>query len=125
MWNRKICIWLQIAIVAMSSAPSLVAAELELREKPITVKFVDYKFAVKKDAAGVPKMDWELFRSRPRKTTEERWPAIEIENDHIRVQLIPSMARVHSFVNKHTGNEQLWINPCAIPLGPITILDFG
>jgi hypothetical protein len=62
-------------------------------------------------------MHWKLFNSRPRKIVHAKWKGIEIENEHFRVQLIPSMGRVHSFVHKATGNEQLWINPCALPLG--------
>lgn len=105
------------ALVLLASSNRSVDADVGLRSVAVEVKFVDYKFAVQVDRNGVPKMDWGLFRSRPKRIRREKWSAIEIENNHIRVQLIPSMGRVHSFINKQTGNEQLWINPCAVPLG--------
>ena len=88
-----------------------------MRAVKVPVQFIDYQFAVKNDQRGVPVFDWKEFRKRPSETVSTLWSGIELANDFIKVQIVPSMARIHSLVNQRTANEQLWINPCAKPLG--------
>ena len=88
-----------------------------LRHVQIQVRHIDYEFAVKTGNDRVPRFDWNEFRSRPRAIVTTTWPAIELENNELKVQIVPSKGRIHSLVNKHTGHEQLWINPTAVPLG--------
>ena len=107
--------WTIWGLLASCAVP--VCAEVTLRQTEVSVRFVDYRFAVKTGDAGVPKLDWDLFRRRPRETVTENWPAIELQNSSLKAVLIPRMARVHSLVSRSTRNEQLWINPCAVPLG--------
>ncbi len=96
---------------------AIAASTFTMRAVKVPIQFIDYQFAVKKDQRGVPVFDWKRFRQQPPKTVSAMWSAIELENEFIKVQIIPSMARIHSIVNQRTGNEQLWINPCAKPLG--------
>ena len=92
-------------------------ADVTLRRVVVPLRFVDYAFAVEKDAAGVPVMNWEKFHARPRNVVSRKTDGIVLENGWFRATLIPAMGRLHSFIDKQTGHEQLWINPIAIPLG--------
>lgn len=103
---------LALGVSQLSSA----AAPVELRKVEVPVRFVEYQFAVESGEDGVPRFDWERFRSRPEKMVAETWEGIELENAETKVVIIPAMGRVHSLVHKPTGKEQLWINPCARPL---------
>ncbi len=53
----------------------------------------------------------------PRQLVTKRQRAIVLQNDHFRATIIPEAGRLHSFVNRQTGNEELWVNPVAVPLG--------
>ena len=90
---------------------------VHLRSSDVSLRYLEYEYAVSVDAAGVPKMDWKRYRSRAEKVVTRKVPAKIIENKWFRATLIPSMGRVHSFVHMPSGREQLWINPIAVPLG--------
>ena len=106
-----------VATFAVAQMTAAAAAQLSTKEVVVPVRHVDYAFAVSKSPNGVPTMDWDLFKSRPRKIITSQWDGIQIENSFFRATLIPSMGRIHSFINKSTEHEQLWINPCAKPIG--------
>ena len=91
--------------------------QVMLRTIRVPIRHVDYQFAVKKDASGLSQFDWQAFRDRPRKVVDAVYKGVLLENDTLQATLVPSHGRVHSLVNKVTGNELLWINPCALPLG--------
>jgi hypothetical protein len=92
------------------------AEALRLLKTKQPVHYLEYEFAVKSGADGVPRMNWELFRSRsPRLITRSR-AAVVLENRYFRATLIPAMGRLRSFVHKPSGHEQLWVNPAAIPI---------
>lgn len=97
-------------------ATGLAASPLESRKVQIPVRLIDHRFAVRPDENGVPRFNWERFRSRPENTVTENWDGVEFENSELKVVIIPAMGRIHSLVHKPTGQEQLWINPCARPL---------
>ena len=78
---------------------------------------LDYAFAVSPDARGVPKIDWKRYRSRPEKVVTSVVEGVVLENRYFRATILPSMGRLHSFVNRETDRELLYINPIAIPLG--------
>ena len=84
---------------------------------PVSIRHVDYQFAVKQEESGLRRFDWKAFRKRPRKIVSNVYEGVLLENDALKATLIPSKGRIHSLVNKSTGNELLWINPCALPLG--------
>jgi len=88
-----------------------------LEDAPVVIRHVDYEFAIKQDASGLRSMDWDKFKERPRTIVDKTYEGIRLENASLRVTLVPNRGRVHSMVNKATGNEMLWINPCALPLG--------
>ncbi|MCA9217817.1 MAG: DUF5107 domain-containing protein, partial [Planctomycetales bacterium] len=91
--------------------------EVSLRAVDVPIRHVDYQFAVKQDASKVRRFDWKVFRDRPQRIVDNKYEGLVLENDALRVTLMPSLGRVHSMINKKTGNELLWINPCAKPLG--------
>lgn len=93
------------------------ADEVSLQQTQIPTRHVDYQFAITQDAAGLRSMDWKAFNARPRKIVDAKYRGIVFENDALRVTLMSEFGRVHSLLNKVTGNEMLWINPCALPLG--------
>ena len=94
-----------------------VADEVSLHKVDVPIRHVDYRFALKKEESGLRRFDWKTFKERPRKIIVQDYPGLLLENDALRVTLILELGRVHSIVNKATGNELLWINPCALPLG--------
>ena len=91
--------------------------DVELRVAPVSIRHVDYQFAVKQEESGLRRFDWKAFRKRPRKIVSNVYEGVLLENDALKATLIPSKGRIHSLVNKSTGNELLWINPCALQLG--------
>ena len=114
---------LRLSVVSLLMLMSLGLAtlgfgkELELRRTKVPVTFVEYRFAILEDERGVPVFDRKRFQSRPQlKVTEER-DAIVLENECFRATLLPTQGRLHSFIDRRTGHEQLWVNPTAIPLG--------
>ena len=114
---------LRLSVVSLLMLMSLGLAtlgfgkELELRRTKVPITFVEYRFAILEDERGVPVFDRKRFQSRPQlKVTEER-DAIVLENECFRATLLPTQGRLHSFIDRRTGHEQLWINPTAIPLG--------
>ena len=121
--TRRLC-WVRILTGVLVSCVGMLLCNGGMAHPPVTmravkvpVQFIDYQFAVKNDQRGVPVFDWKEFRKRPSETVSTLWSGIELANDFIKVQIVPSMARIHSLVNQRTANEQLWINPCAKPLG--------
>ena len=113
LWIAGILIWSGCAHVSTREVTG------EVRRVPtvVTLRHLDYQSAVSLDERGVPKMDWQDYRSRPERVVESRVPAVVLENQWFRATLIPQMGRLHSFVDRRSGREQLWINPIAIPLG--------
>ena len=81
------------------------------------VRYVEYEYAVKPDNRGVPVFSRLAFDQRPRRIVTKDRPAIVLENDRFRALILPSQGRLHSFVNRRSGSELLWINPVAHPLG--------
>ena len=94
-----------------------VGSDVTLRDIRLPIRHVDYQFAVKEEDSGLRRFDWDLFRQRPRTIVSPVYDCVVLENDVLRVTLMPSRGRVHSLINKATGHELLWINPCALPLG--------
>ncbi len=90
---------------------------VSLTQSQVVLRHLDYRFAVTANELGVPTMDWDVYRARPERTIETRVVALILENQWLRATLIPSMGRLHSFIDKGSGREQLWINPIAVPLG--------
>ena len=103
-------------LVCICSTPAL-SQQVLLRAAQIPVRHIDYRFAVQQQDSGVPRFDRKAFEAQPKKIIESEFDGLLLENDSLRVTLMPALGRVHSIVNKVTGNELLWINPCALPLG--------
>jgi hypothetical protein len=101
--------------LAFSLSPAQ-ASEFRLARTTVTLRYVAYEFALETGADGVPRLNWDRFRQRPREVVTHKCPAVVLENGHFRATLLPAMGRLHSFVHKPTGHEQLWINPVAIPI---------
>ena len=110
----RTCLLLVFIVFHALVAP---ADEVTLQNVAVVIRHVDYEFAIKENAYGLRTMDWDKFKSRPQKIVDKQYEGIRIENEAFRVTLVPNRGRVHSMVNKVTGNEMLWINPCALPLG--------
>ena len=100
---------------AWCAAPSSPA--VRLTQTQVTLHYVAYEFAVMRDPHGVPKFDKALFSKRERRIVKRQESAIILENRSLKATLLPAMGRLHSLISKATGNEQLWINPIALPLG--------
>ena len=105
------------SVMVMFFASLSVADSVSLRKVDVPIRHVDYRFALKKEESGLHRFDWKTFKERPRKIIVQDYPGLLLENDSLRVTLIPELGRVHSIVNKATGNELMWVNPCALPLG--------
>jgi hypothetical protein len=115
LWIMVILGWLDCGCTHFSSREFI--GEVRRVPTTVTLRHLDYQFAVSLDERGVPKMNWQLYRSRPERVVESRVPAVVLETRWFRATLIPQMGRLHSFVDRRSGREQLWINPIAIPLG--------
>lgn len=89
---------------------------VRLTRVSVPVRCIDYAFALKLDATGVPRFDWKAFEGRPRQEVTRNVEGVILENRWLRVTLLPSMGRVRSVIYKPTGHEQLWVNPVAVPL---------
>jgi Domain of unknown function (DUF5107) len=87
-----------------------------LRRFTVKLRYIEYEFALVKSEQGIPRLDWKRLKSRPRKVVAHARDAIVLENSHLRATIIPKMGRLHSFVHKPSGKEQLWGNPIAIPI---------
>ena len=92
-------------------------AEVTIEPTIVSLRHVDYAFAVEKNEQGVPVIDWDTFRAQPRKVITQDREGLILENQWFSTTLIPSMGRVYSFIDKATNQEQLYINRLAIPLG--------
>src|SRR5438552_2240227 len=91
-------------------------AGFHLRKTAVTVRCVDYEFAVRKTADGVPRFDWARFQGRPQQIISQKQTAVVLTNRFFRATIIPSRGRIRSFIPNATGNEELWINPAAVPI---------
>lgn len=103
-------------VLVLSTAGLSKPDDLHLHRTQVRLRHVDYQFAVRKDGAGVPRFDAKLFGGRPPEIVERSVEGLVLENAHFRATFIPSMGRLHSFVHKPSGHEQLWVNPAAVPL---------
>ena len=114
-WRTSVFAFIGIIFLELGAGAG--AGEVSMQNVPVGIRHIDYEFAVKRDASGIPRMNWDVFRGRPRKTIDATYDGILLQNDSVRVTLIPDRGRIHSLVNRATGNELLWINPSALPLG--------
>ncbi len=93
------------------------AEDVSLRHRTVVLTHLDYRYAVREDAAGVPRIDWSVYRTRPERVVTTQVRAVELKNQYFRATLLPAMGRLYSLVNQETDRELLYINPVAIPLG--------
>ncbi|MBI1899390.1 MAG: DUF5107 domain-containing protein [Acidobacteria bacterium] len=87
-----------------------------MKHRKLPVSYVEYEFALKKNPAGVPVLDWELFESRPPRIVKRSQEAVTLENELFRATLLPARGLIYSFFYKPTQHEQLWINRAAMPI---------
>ena len=59
--------------VALMSGALAARAEVSIEPTTVSLRHVDYAFAVEKSEQGVPVIHWETFRAQPRKViTQDR-----------------------------------------------------
>lgn len=95
--------------VAATVQAAAAAAPFSLTETVLTIPQVDYEPAVHyREGDPYPHLD----RARVNRDTvvHRRHPAVILENEHIRLSVLPAMGRVYSMVYKPTGHEELWRN---------------
>ncbi len=89
-------------------------AELVLREFELALRQVDLSHCVSTNVSGYPRIDQtKVDLSR---IVRRNHKAVLLENQFLRVILLPEMGRLYSIFSKVTGHEQLWTNPIARPL---------
>lgn len=87
-----------------SAAPSL-----SLREASLVVPQVDYEGALfKKPGDPYPHLD--LASVRPDRVVAKPHRAVVLDNEYLKLTLLPDMGRVYSLVYKPTGHEVFWRN---------------
>ena len=104
--DRVLQLTLALCCIAFSGV-SVRSNEVSMRDVSVVIRHVDYEFAVTQEASGLRRMDWDEFKSRPRTIIDKQYKGIRLENDLLKVTLVPKRGRVHSMVNKVTGNELL------------------
>lgn len=102
--------------LALALAPLVLRAELSVVETNLVLRQVDYEPAIEIDASGYPRLDLAKVSLSPPRVVERSRRAVILENRHVRVTVLPEMGRVYSFVNRFTGNENLWTNAVAKPI---------
>lgn len=110
------CIVALLAVAIPMAPYSSRAKPFRLEKTRVPLRYVEYEFALRKGADGVPRLDWKRFRERPARLITRRREAVVLENRYFRATVIPSMGRLRSFIHRPSGREQLWINPAAIPI---------
>lgn len=108
--------WVGVAIVLVSAeggpggvfAPSA-ASRFSLEAVTLSIPQVDYEPAVYyRDGDPYPHIDFQKI-DRQRVVVKDH-AAVVVENEYLRLTLLPSMGRIYSLVYKPTGHEQLWHN---------------
>lgn len=80
-----------------------------LIEIPLTIPQVDYERAIYyREHDPYPHVDFSKVRRDTVVQKEHR--AVVLENEYIRLTLLPDMGRVYSLIYKPTGHEQFWRN---------------
>lgn len=98
----------------MAILPCAAETSVSLRETTILLKQVDLSEATRNDAFGYPRID--PARVDLGRIVERSHKAVLLENEYIRVVVLPEMGRVFSLFDKISGHEQLWTNEIARPI---------
>ncbi len=62
------------------------------------------------------KLDWSLYDSAPRTPIERRFTALVLENEYLRVTVLPELGgRIYECLFKPTGHDELYRNPVVKP----------
>ncbi len=107
---------LALAVCIILCLPASVLGLLRLSEGDITVRMLSYDQALRYDELGYPRFVPRGYDRLSAEVVEKSLPAITIENNYIKLVLLPEMGRVYSFLFKPTGHEQLWRAKVAGPL---------
>ena len=83
--------------------------ELSLGESRLVIPQVDYEPALFK-TPGDPYPHLDLASVRADRVIDKPHRAIVMENEYVRLTLLPDMGRVYSLVYKPTGHEVFWRN---------------
>jgi hypothetical protein len=94
-----------------SSAPGL-----SLRETSLVISQVDYEKALFR-TPGDPYRHLDASSVRSDRVIAKPHRAVVLENEFIRLTLLPDMGRVYSFIYKPTGHEVFWKNDI-VTVGP-------
>jgi hypothetical protein len=76
---------------------------------------VDYEPAIYYKT-GDPYPHLDFAKVDPRRVIQRSRPAVVLQNEFVRITLLPTMGRVYSIVYKPTGHEELWHNDIATAL---------
>ena len=79
------------------------------------VRRVDYERFLKPGFLGMPALN--LTEVDMNATVAKSHRSVVMENEFVRVVVLPEMGRVYSLVSKVTGHETLWRNDVARPGG--------
>ncbi len=116
MFGHRFTILLNLFCLGAALPPVSNAHSLRLIETNLTIKQVDLSAAAYRDKQGYPKLDPAKLLTAPRQTVERSHRAVILENDYLKVVVLPEMGRVYSLYSKLTSHEELWVNPIAQPL---------
>ncbi len=82
---------------------------LTLRETTLTVPQVDYEPAIYY-RQGDPYPHLDFARVNNDRVVRKQHVAVILENDYVRLTLLPQMGRVYALYYKPTGHDELWRN---------------
>jgi hypothetical protein len=109
--------FLLFALMLLSTRGLTAHSVLTLVDTWISLRQIDLSPALYHDTNGYPRLDFAKLPADQRQIIARDHRAYVLENEFLRLTLLPEMGRVYSLVNKLTGHEQFWTNAVAKPIG--------
>jgi hypothetical protein len=111
--------FIKIILVIVILNLNVFADVFVLKETKLTLKQADYEKYIFYDQLNYPHIsgyDRKKLREE-RNVIEKKHKAVIMENEYLKVTVLPEMGRIYSIFFKVTGNEELYQNPVILPMG--------
>jgi hypothetical protein len=103
------CIVLLISWACAAPPDRNIRLDFSLRDTVLMIPQVDYEKALY-SVQGSPYIQLDVRKVQRDEVIEKEHVAIIMENEYVKLTLLPEMGRVYSFIPKSTGHEVFWHN---------------
>ena len=105
------CVFLLLSLCFLISSCS----PLSLKTGPLDIPQVDYEPFLRPGFYNLPELDLKSVNFS--RIVNKTHVSVTLENEHLRVIVLPEMGRVYRIISKRTGHDVLWRNDVATPGG--------